>query len=85
MNAANMVGVCEALVYGHKAGLDLQKMVDLLKNGAATSAALKGSAPRMLTRDFAPGFYVEHFAKDLAIALEESRSMNLALPGTALA
>ena len=85
MNAANMMGVCEALVYGHKAGLDLEKMVNLLKNGAASSAALKGSAPKMLKRDFSPGFYVEHFAKDLGIALDEARTMNLALPGTALA
>lgn len=80
-----MIGTCEALVYGHKAGLDLNQMVLLLSKGAAGSFTLEKLAPRMLRRDFDPGFYVEHFVKDLSIALEESRKMKLGLPGLALA
>jgi 3-hydroxyisobutyrate dehydrogenase len=80
-----MVGVCEALVYGHKAGLDLNQMINLLQKGAAGSFSLERLAPRMLRRDFEPGFYVEHFIKDLGIAIEESRSMKLGLPCLCLA
>lgn len=80
-----MVGVCEALVYGQKAGLDLNQMLNLLSKGAACSFSLEKLAPRMLRRDFEPGFYVEHFIKDLGIALEEARRMKLGLPGLALA
>lgn len=80
-----MVGVCEALVYGHKAGLDLNQMINLLQKGAAGSFSLEKLAPRMLRRDFEPGFYVEHFIKDLGIAIDESRRMKLGLPGLGLA
>ena len=80
-----MVGLCEALVYGHKAGLDLNQMISLLNKGAAGSFSLDKLAPRMLRRDFEPGFYVEHFIKDLGIAMEEARRMKLGLPGLALA
>lgn len=85
MIANTMVGVCEALIYGHKAGLDLNQMIVLLNKGAAGSFSLEKLAPRMLRRDFEPGFYVEHFIKDLGIALEEARRMKLGLPGLALA
>jgi 3-hydroxyisobutyrate dehydrogenase len=60
-------------------------MITLLNKGAAGSFSLDKLAPRMLRRDFDPGFYVEHFVKDLAIALEEARRLNLGLPGLALA
>ena len=60
-------------------------MITLLNKGAAGSFTLEKLAPRMLKRDFNPGFYVEHFVKDLSIVLEESRRMNLGLPGIALA
>jgi len=70
-----MIGVCEALIYGHKAGLDLHNMITLLSKGGAGCFSLEKLAPRMLRRDFDPGFYVEHFVKDLGIALEESRRM----------
>jgi 3-hydroxyisobutyrate dehydrogenase len=83
--AVNMVGVCEALVYAHRAGLDLNAVLESVASGAAGSWALSNLAPRMVRGDFAPGFFVEHLLKDLAIILEESRRMNLALPGTALA
>ena len=85
MIANTLVGVCEALVYGQKSGIDLNKMINLLLKGGAGSSQLEKLAPRMLRRDFEPGFYVEHFIKDLGIALEEARRMKLGLPGLALA
>ena len=83
--AAGMVGICEALLYAHRAGLDLNTALESVSSGAAGSWALSNLAPRIVRGDFAPGFFVEHFLKDLAIVLEESRRMNLALPGVALA
>jgi len=85
MVAASMIGVCEAMIYSYKAGIKLDQMVDLLKGGAAGSFTLAKLAPRMINRDFKPGFYVEHFVKDLGIVLDESKRMNISLPGTALA
>lgn len=83
--AAGMVGICEALLYAHQAGLDLDRTLESVASGAAGSWALSNLGPRMIRGDYAPGFFVEHFLKDLAIILEESRRMNLALPGVALA
>ena len=83
--ATNMIGVCEALLYGLKAGLDLETVLKSVGPGAAGSWSLANLAPRMIGGDFAPGFFVEHFLKDLGIALAECRRMNLALPGLALA
>jgi len=83
--ASTMIATCEGLLYGHKAGLDLEQMISLLSKGAAGSFCMEKLGPRMLRRDFDPGFYVEHFLKDLGICLEESKKMNLALPGLALA
>lgn len=83
--ASGMVGICEALVYGHRAGLDLTRVLESVSTGAAGSWSLSNLAPRMLKGDFEPGFFVEHFLKDLAIALEESRRMGVVLPGLALA
>ncbi len=82
--AGTMVGVCESLIYGHKAGLDLPTMLSSISGGAAACWSLSNLAPRALRRDFAPGFFVEHFVKDMGIALDEARRMNLALPGLAL-
>jgi 3-hydroxyisobutyrate dehydrogenase len=83
--STTMIGLCEGLIYGHKAGLQLDELIPLLSKGAAGSFSLEKLGPRMLRRDFDPGFYVEHFVKDLGVALEEGRRMNLSLPGTALA
>ena len=80
----NMVGVCEALLYAHRAGLDLDTVLKSVSSGAAGSWSLSNLGPRMIAGDFAPGFYVEHFLKDMGLALEEARRMNLALPGLAL-
>jgi 3-hydroxyisobutyrate dehydrogenase len=83
--ASNMIGVCEALLYGFKAGLDLNTVLQSVGTGAAGSWSLNNLGPRMIAGNFDPGFFVEHFLKDMGIALAESRRMNLALPGLALA
>jgi 3-hydroxyisobutyrate dehydrogenase len=83
--ATGMIGVCEALLYGYKAGLNLQTVLESVSGGAAGSWSLSNYAPRMLKGDFQPGFFVEHFIKDMGIALAESKRMNLSLPGLALA
>lgn len=82
--AGTMIGVCESLLYGHQAGLDLPRMLKSIAGGAAGCWALDNLAPRILKRDFDPGFYVAHFIKDMGIALDEARRMNLCLPGLAL-
>ncbi|WP_425395784.1 NAD(P)-dependent oxidoreductase [Aeoliella sp.] len=82
--AASMIGVCEALLYAYRAGLDLETVLESVASGAAGSWSLSNLGPRIIAGNFEPGFYVEHFLKDLRIILEESRRMNLALPGVAL-
>jgi len=83
--ASNMVGVCEGLLYAVGAGLDPRTVIDSVGAGAAGSWSINNLGPRMIRRDFAPGFYVEHFVKDLGIALDESARMGLALQGLTLA
>lgn len=83
--ASTMVGMVEGMLYASRAGLDVPTFLKAISGGAAGSKSLELYAPRLLQRDFAPGFYVEHFVKDLGIALEECRQMQLALPGLALA
>ena len=68
-----MIGVCEALLYGYKAGLDLETVLESVAPGAAGSWSLTNYAPRMLAGDFEPGFVVEHFVKDMGIALAEAQ------------
>ena len=83
--SSNMVAVCEALLYGYKAGLNLETVFQSVSVGAAGSKALEVLGPRILVRNFEPGFYVEHFIKDMGIALAEAERMNLSLPGLGLA
>lgn len=83
--ATNMIGVCEALLYGYKAGLDLNTVLQSVGGGAAASWSLNNLGPRIIQRNFEPGFFVEHFIKDMGIALAEAERMNLCLPGLALA
>jgi 3-hydroxyisobutyrate dehydrogenase len=83
--ATNMIGVCEALLYGYKAGLDLNVVLESVSSGAAGSWSLSNLGPRMIAGNFEPGFFVEHFLKDMGIALAEARRMKLSLPGLALA
>jgi len=82
--AGTMIGVCESLLYGFKAGLDLNRMLDSIRGGAAACWTLDHLAPRILQRNFDPGFFVEHFVKDMGLALEESQRMGLVLPGLTL-
>jgi 3-hydroxyisobutyrate dehydrogenase len=83
--ATNMIGVCEALLYGYRAGLDLKTVLQSVSSGAAGSWSLSNLGPRIIDNNFDPGFFVEHFIKDMGIALAEARRMNLSLPGLALA
>jgi 3-hydroxyisobutyrate dehydrogenase len=83
--ASGMVGVCEALLYAQRAGLDVVKVIETIGAGAAGSWSLTNYSPRALRGDFEPGFKVDHFVKDLGIALGEARRMKLALPGLSLA
>ena len=83
--ASSMVAVCEALAYANKAGLKLETVLQSISGGAAGSWTLSNLAPRMISGDFDPGFYVKHFIKDMGIALESAEAMNLDLPGLKLA
>jgi 3-hydroxyisobutyrate dehydrogenase len=83
--AGTMIGVCESLIYGYKSGLDMKTMLSSISGGAAACWSLDNYAPRILNRDFKPGFFVEHFIKDMGIALDEAKRMNIVLPGLALA
>ena len=83
--ASNMIGVCEALLYGYKAGLDLKTVLQSVGAGGAASWSLNNLGPRIIDRNFEPGFFVEHFIKDMGIALDEAKRMGLSLPGLALA
>jgi 3-hydroxyisobutyrate dehydrogenase len=82
--AGTMVGVCESLLYGYKAGLDLNRMLESIRGGAAACWTLDNLAPRILQRNFDPGFFVEHFIKDMGIALEEAKRMEIVLPSLTL-
>ena len=82
--AGSLIGVCESLIYGYKAGLDLDTMLSSIAKGAAQCWILDNLAPKMVQRNFDPGFFVEHFEKDLGIALDECRRMDVAMPGLAL-
>ena len=82
--SGTMIGVCEALLYGAKAGLDLEIMLSTISKGAAGCWSLDNLAPRVLKRNFDPGFFVEHFIKDMGIALDEAKRMGISLPGLSL-
>jgi 3-hydroxyisobutyrate dehydrogenase len=83
--ATGMIGVCEALLYAHAAGLDPERVLQSVASGAAGSWSLSNYGPRILAGNFEPGFFVEHFIKDMAIALDEARRLGLSLPGLGLA
>lgn len=82
--SGTMIGVCECLLYGYQAGLDLETMLQSISGGAAACWTLDNLAPRVLKRNFDPGFFVEHFIKDMNLALEEAKHMGIVLPGLAL-
>lgn len=83
--ASNMMGVCEAMAYAKKAGLDPKVVLNSIESGAAGSWSLSNLAPRMLAGNFEPGFYIKHFIKDMRIALESAKEMRLKTPGLELA
>lgn len=83
--ASNMMGVAEAICYAKKVGLDPTAVLETISTGAAGSWSLTNLAPRMIKNDFAPGFFVKHFIKDMKIAIESAREINLNLPGLVLA
>jgi 3-hydroxyisobutyrate dehydrogenase len=82
--AGTLIGVCEGLIYGVKAGLNLNTMLESITKGAAGCWSLDVLAPKIVKGDFSPGFSVDNFVKDLTIALEEAEAMKLSLPGLAL-
>jgi 3-hydroxyisobutyrate dehydrogenase len=75
----------ESLLYARRAGLDLDAVIDIIGKGAASSWSLDQLGRRIVKGDFAPGFYIRHFVKDMGIALLEARRMKLSLAGLALA
>ncbi|QED47342.1 NAD(P)-dependent oxidoreductase [Cytobacillus dafuensis] len=83
--ASNMIGVCEAIVYAEKAGLNAETVLKSISSGAAGSWSLSNLAPRMINDNFEPGFYIKHFIKDMNIALQEAKDMGMETPGLALA
>lgn len=82
--AGTLIGVCEGLIYGVKAGLDLNTLLESISKGAAGCWSLDVLAPKIVKGDYSPGFSVDNFVKDLTIALEEADTFKLSLPGLAL-
>lgn len=82
--ASNMIGVCEAIVYAEKAGLDPARVLDSITTGAAGSWSLSNLAPRMIAGNFEPGFFIKHFIKDMRIALESAKELGMMTPGLEL-
>jgi len=83
--ASGMIAGCEGMLYAYKSGLDAKTVLQSVTVGAAGSWSLTNLGPRIIDRNFEPGFFVEHFIKDMGIALAEAEKMNLCLPGLALA
>lgn len=83
--ASTMIGVCEGLAYAQRSGLDPETVLKSIGGGAAGGFQLNNQGARILKGDFAPGFFIDHFLKDMSIALKEAQRMNIDLPGLALA
>jgi 3-hydroxyisobutyrate dehydrogenase len=82
--AGTMIGVVESLLYAYRAGLDLESVIGVIGKGAASSFLINNLGPRIAAGNYDPGFYIEHFVKDMGIALAEAERMNLAMPGLSL-
>ncbi len=82
--ASTMVGVVESLLYAYKAGLDPGDVIDVIGKGAASSWSINNLGRRIVKGDFDPGFFIKHFIKDMGIALDEAKRMNLSLPGLSM-
>ncbi|MEJ8778049.1 NAD(P)-dependent oxidoreductase [Pseudogracilibacillus sp. ICA-222130] len=83
--APAMVGLCEALMYAKNAGLDPKEVLASISTGAAGSWSMDNYAPRMIDGNFDPGFAIKHYIKDMKIALESAKEMNMQTPGLELA
>jgi 3-hydroxyisobutyrate dehydrogenase len=83
--ASTMMGTVESLLYGCKAGMDRDSIIDIIGKGAAASWSINNLGRRMVKGNFDPGFFIKHFVKDMGIALREAEKMKLSLPGLALA
>ncbi len=83
--ASTMIGVVESLLYAYKAGNDLTEVINVIGKGAAGCWSINNLGPRIVKGNFDPGFFIKHFIKDMGIALQEAKQMNLSLPGLALA
>lgn len=83
--ATTMIGVVECLLYAYRAGVNLEDVIRAIGSGAAASWSINNLGPRIIKRNFDPGFFIEHFIKDMGIALDEAKKMNLSLPGLSLA
>lgn len=79
--AGAAIGMVEALAYSKGADLDLQSVLEALTSGSAASWQLSNMAPRIIREDFNPGFYIKHFIKDMRIASNEAKEMQVELPG----
>ena len=82
--AGTMIGVCESLLYASRLGLDEQTVIDVIGKGAASSWLINNLGPKIVHNDYDPGFFVEHFIKDMGIALDEAAACDLSLPGLSL-
>ena len=83
--ASGMIAMAEALAFARATGLNLETTLRSISGGGASSWALLNLAPRVLKGDFAPGFYVKHFVKDIGLALDVCREQKVSLPGLELA
>ena len=83
--ASTMIGICESLLYCYNIGLDQRTIIKALCSGAAHTWLMENLAPMIVNANFSPGFFVEHFIKDLGIAVVESEKMKLELPGLKMA
>jgi 3-hydroxyisobutyrate dehydrogenase len=83
--ASGMIAMAEALAFARATGLNLETTLRSISGGGASSWALLNLAPRVLKGDFAPGFYVKHFVKDIGLALDVCREQKISLPGLELA
>ena len=82
--AGTIIGVCESLLYASRLGLDEQSVLDIVGNGAGSSWLVRNLGPMIARGDYTPTFFVEHFIKDMGIALEEAAACDLSLPGLSL-
>ena len=78
--AGTLAGVCEAIAYARAAGLDVDEVISTISGGAASSWQLANNGPKSAHGDFAPGFFIKHFIKDMTLADGEARARDLPMP-----